>query len=227
MNWSTVAALVPTPSPIPSIPVSSSAVVSSAPAIANSSTASSTPPTDLPIQIVNNISPSNTSWLVPLATLAGAIIAASVFLYNKRRKAKREDAHHELERVREDSHHLAEMEREDQRQWDKEIRDLYVQAVPIVEKMRDIVRSLKVVDYPWPPEMNEYYDGRTADNRGMYPDLSEAVAAFEPILYSVQIIAADPTYEAFKDVYEKTRAIQVNIHDGVFPLKDGLLQVPK
>ncbi len=108
------------------------------------------------------------------------------------------------------------MEREDQRQWDKEIRDLYVQAVPIVEKMRDIVRSLKVVDYPWPPEMNEYYDGRTADNRGMYPDLSEAVAAFEPILYSVQIIAADPTYEAFKDVYEKTRDIQVNIHHGVF-----------
>lgn len=167
----------------------------------------STPPTGAtaPAQptIINNItSPSSFSWLVPIATLVGALIAASVVLWNEKRKARREDM----------------------RQWDKEIRELYIRATHIFDKIYDNLWRAEFVEIPSSEEMTTAEREEELEKRKPRQDANIKLLRmeirpqqdeFEDVVNMIELIAPKSVHDAFKSA-------RLLLGEGLAPMADGL-----
>lgn len=154
------------------------------------------------------------SWAVPVATLVGAIIAATVLLINESRKARRDDRQHRAEFERDDRQHREALERQDRRQWDRDIRDAYADLTRITREVDDIRTKLKRITSI---SLSDESDMQNAGhNRSFHEAVWELHEKSSLIASQVEVIADPETSKAFADVDEGIRRLAASLHDGIY-----------
>jgi hypothetical protein len=139
------------------------------------------------------------------ATVLGALIAATVSLFTTWRSDKRK------------------FKAEDRRQWDKEIRDLYLdvaEAMKIWDKLelhvvftdqKELERGHKTGQFFYSEAKRQKWQDH---NRTVYPQIAPIIDTLNTIYGRAEIIANEKILNLMSRLIEQTEAMRTMCHDG-------------
>ncbi|WP_141717342.1 hypothetical protein [Nocardia altamirensis] len=155
------------------------------------------------------VQPSSSGWAIPLATLIAAVVAGIFLTLNEHLKRKRED----------------------RRQWDKEVRDLCVDALRIADELRGLMwdATARVHRFPKPSKFAPIelalrlrhtrpdlpISPEQEYRKSLHPRASQLSEQLHDIFERVNLIGPPGTIEACRSLAEVAQNATDGLHDGI------------